>query len=134
MDAQLGIYLTVKLAAYTAWCALGLKLAGRPLGLRAVRLGLLRTALGIGFGFLIFFLASALPLHGTLGEYIALYAPVRVVEWAILWVLIRGAGGPGFIGPRALLWIAGGILVSYAADLASPIPVDERFCIGRCLC
>jgi hypothetical protein len=133
MDWRFAMYLAVKIAAYTAWCALGLKLAGRPSAARAFRLGLLRTALGIGFGFLIFFLASSFPLHGTLGEYVAIYAPVRVVEWGIVWWVIR-RDGPVFTGPRMVLWIAGGILVSYAADLASPIPVHERFCIGRCLC
>lgn len=134
MDRQFAVYLAVKIAAYTVWCALGLKVAARPLSVHALGFGLFRTALGIGFGFLIFFLASSLPLHGTLGEYIAIYAPVRVVEWGILWWLIRKGGGPGLFTPRALLWILGGILVSYAADLASPIPVHERFCIGRCLC
>jgi len=31
-------------------------------------------------------------------------------------------------------WCAGGILVSFVADFASPEGVAGHFCVGRCLC
>ena len=134
-------YILIKFSAYALWSAAGLALLRRepPRGARlfftSLGLGGLRLALGMGFGFVVFLCAGLLPIHGTFRDYVAIYAPVRVVEWGILAAVIQSGGrGRGWKTPRLWIWIALGILVSFAADIGSPIPIKERFCIGRCLC
>ena len=134
-------YILIKFAAYALWSMVGLRFLGNPPAafgrLVGVGLGLgaLRLALGVGFGVAVFLFAGLLPIHGTLRDYIAIYAPVRVVEWAVLYFMIRSRGNAlGWGDYRVWIWIALGIAVSFAADMASPIPPKEHFCIGRCLC
>ncbi len=134
-------YILIKFAAYALWSFVGLRLLTQPppvlkrLVLPALGLGGLRLLMGMGFGVAVFLFAGLLPIHGTLRDYIAIYAPVRIVEWGLLFAIIRSRGGAlSWRNPRVWIWIVVGIAVSFAADLASPIPPKEHFCIGRCLC
>jgi hypothetical protein len=128
------IYVLVKLAAYMAWCWLGL-LVWRPAPVRwskAFGWGVLRLGIGVLFGVVIFFAVPAQP-DDVLWKYLIIYSPVRLLEWLIVaWIIRRHAENPA---PKsALLWCLGGIAVSFAADFASPEGVAGHFCVGRCLC
>jgi hypothetical protein len=146
------VYLALKGAAYVAWCARGVRLfrpeRARVLGL-AVGLGLLRMGLGLGFGVLIFF-AGAFVYAGldeagvfgatsvTILTYLAVYVPVRWIEWAILEALLtpraRSLGG-FFLGAdtRARSWRLGGALISCLADLPLMLSVGG-LPVGRFMC
>jgi hypothetical protein len=88
--------------------------------------------IGVGFGVAIFF---ALPTDRSnlLWKYIEIYAPVRMLEWLIVVLIIRRAWNK-LATISSLLWCLGGIIVSFAADLASPEGLAGHFCVGRCLC
>jgi len=127
-------YILVKLLSYMAWCWLGLMLLrpGPVLWSKALGFGMLRLAIGIVFGVLIFFLV---PVQSTnvLRNYIVIYTPVRLLEWLILAALIAQTELPRKFS-SLIPWCLGGIVVSYAADFASPEGVAGHFCVGRCLC
>jgi hypothetical protein len=128
------LYVAVKLVSYIAWCWLALRL-WRPESasvIRASGFGLLRLAIGVAFGITIYFAGSIEP-GDVIWKYIAIYAPVRMVEWSILAFLIaRGSELKTIL--RSVLWCLGGIVVSFVADFASPEGVAGHFCVGRCLC
>ena len=128
------LYVAVKLIAYVGWCWFGLRLWRPPSAtlLKAVGLGVVRLVIGIGFGVLIFLAFSTGP-DNLLAKYIAIYAPVRLVEWFIL-ALIIGSEEKKRTGSGVILWCLGGILVSFLADFASPEGIQGHFCVGRCLC
>src|SRR5438552_18043933 len=122
------IYVLVKLAAYASWCWLGLAI-WRPAPDRwpkALGLGFLRLGIGLLFGVAIFFAVPAQP-DDVLWKYLAIYSPVRLVEWLIVaWVIRRHIESPA---PKsALWWCLGGIAVSFAADFASPEGAAGHFC------
>ena len=127
------LYVLIKLALYTGWCWVGLLLFRPVPGWgKATALGILRLAIGVLFGVSIFIVVPA-QRDDVLWKYLAIYSPVRMVEWLILaWIIIRKSDDkrPG----TALLWCFGGIVVSFVADFASPEGVAGHFCIGRCLC
>ncbi len=127
------LYVTVKLIAYAAWCWYGLRL-WRPAATlsKAMLLGAARLAIGIGFGFMIF-LAFPTGPENLVGKYIAIYAPVRLLEWFILALIIGSQEGKR-TRTRVILWCLGGIVVSFLADFASPEGIQGQFCVGRCLC
>jgi hypothetical protein len=140
------IYVLVKFAAYSLWCAVGLRIAGSTNWKKAFGFGLVRLLLGIFFGGGIF-VAGAMahldpPVHPWL-TYFAIYAPVRWVEWSIMSALLnRGNGSFAsfFLGRdwRDRLWRLGGIAVSHLADLpliagGSGGPT-EMLPVGRFLC
>lgn len=128
------LYVGVKLACYVGWCWLGLRL-WRPedaTPLRAFHFGVLRLLIGITLGGFIFFGAGTTH-DDLLWDYLKIYTPVRLIEWLILaWLILRNS--PRKISGTTLLWCLGGIIVSFAADLASPEGLEGHFCIGRCLC
>lgn len=127
-------YVAVKLIAYVGWCWYGLRL-WRPASAtlpKAVRLGAVRLVIGIGVGVVIFLAFSTGP-ENLLGKYIAIYAPVRLVEWFILALIIGNEQGKR-TGTGVILWCLGGIVVSFLADVASPEGIQGHFCVGRCLC
>jgi hypothetical protein len=79
------------------------------------------------------------PAHPVL-MYLAIYAPVRYVEWTIL-ASMMGALGKGGIQPsliRNQVWILGGIVVSHLADLPLILMSYEGakglLPVGRFLC
>ena len=100
--------------------------------LSAIALGSLRLAIGVVFGVTIF-LAGPISDEHLIWKYIAIYAPVRVVEWSILaWVIGRRSDTQ--TGLIWILWCFGGVVVSFVADFASPQGIEGHFCVGRCLC
>jgi hypothetical protein len=135
------VYGGVKLLSYCLYCALGIKLAdpdafrssAQRAVWRAVRLGSLRWVLGLGFGIVIFFAFQTTP-DRLWTQYVSVYVPVRIIEWAIIAWLLHSE----HMHRRSSLWygwIAGGVLVSFASDFTSPEMIEEgRFCVGRCLC
>jgi hypothetical protein len=128
------LYVAVKLVVYIAWCWVGLRLwriASASFGQAAI-LGILRLAIGVAFGVAIFLSGPIQPEH-LVWKYIGIYAPVRMVEWLILALIIGRVAGvqKPF---SSILWCLGGIVVSFAADFASPEGVAGHFCVGRCLC
>lgn len=128
------VYVVIKLAFYTGWCWVGLRMwhpdsARWP---KATAYGALRLAIGVMFGIVIFFAIPAQP-NDVLWKYLAIYTPVRLVEWLILaWIILRNSETRGL--SAASLWCIGGIVVSFVADFASPEGVAGHFCVGRCLC
>ena len=128
------IYVLIKLALYTGWCWVGLLLLrpNAPGWAKATGLGILRLAIGVLFGVSIF-IAIPVQQDDVLWKYLAIYTPVRMVEWLILaWIIRRKSEDKRL--EITLLWCLGGIVVSFVADFASPEGVAGHFCIGRCLC
>ena len=146
------LYISVKLAAYWAWCYLGLRLLNaersRP-ELWALLWGGFRLVLGLSLGIGIWFAStvvySGLYTMGTQGTlqqaltYLAVYVPVRWFEWTLLAILMIpqervtmtaiAVGGSG----RARWWRLGGIVLSCLADIPMIIEVDG-LPIGRFFC
>jgi hypothetical protein len=127
-------YIAVKLISYIAWCWVALRLWGASSTslIRAAGFGILRLAIGVAFGLAIFFAVPTQP-ENVMGKYVAIYAPVRMVEWFIM-ALIIGRTSDNQTTLNSILWCLGGIVVSFAADFASPEGVAGHFCVGRCLC
>jgi hypothetical protein len=136
MVGQLVLYWVVKAVAYAAWCLLGLHLAGR--GVRpaaAFGLGLVRVALGFAGGTALFFAARAWSIEGSFPAYVGLYAPLRALEWTLLFALMRGpVAGRSWTFPKAILWIAGGVVLSFVTEWASPLSMGERLGHARLTC
>jgi hypothetical protein len=117
------IYVLLKYLTYAGWSAFGLWQFRRTVRLSSAAVfGLLRLLIGVGFGISIFILAA--PLHlgvpsNPIPLYVAIYAPVRWVEWSLLlWFLTRrDSTGFQFGSSRSQLWVLGGIGVSFLADL-----------------
>ena len=127
-------YVAVKLFSYVAWCWVGLWIWQSASSgiIKAIGLGMVRLVIGVSFGVGIFLLLPVQP-ENLLWKYVAIYAPVRMLEW-LLMVFIFGPKLDAHTAPKSVLWCAGGILVSFVADFASPEGVAGHFCIGRCLC
>ena len=127
-------YVVAKLFAYMGWCWVGLWIwrTGSSRIKKAVALGFVRLIIGLCFGVAIFLVVSVQP-ENLLWKYVAIYAPVRMIEW-LLMAFIFGPKLDARTTPKSLLWCVGGIVVSFAADFASPEGVAGHFCIGRCLC
>lgn len=151
--AGVALYAVLKYAVYSAWCAAGLALlVGRDAVVwrRAAGLGALRVAIGLAFGTFIFL--ASLAVFAGLSEtevgasrhlphvltYLAVYVPVRWLEWGILELVIdpvrRGFGGlvAGGSGPGRRFRL-GGILVSCLADLPMILSMGG-IPVGRFLC
>jgi hypothetical protein len=131
---QFALYVIVKLLCYSGWCWLGLRIWRRAEATvpKALGYGIIRLAIGIGFGVGVFFSVNV-SRTDLLWKYLEIYAPIRLVEWLIVALMLR-RGSSQFTWGSALLWCLGGILISFAADLASPEGLAGHFCIGRCLC
>lgn len=92
----------------------------------------MRLAIGIIFGVSIFLAGPISPEH-LVWKYIAIYVPVRAVEWLIMaWIVGRKSENQNPL--KTVTWCLGGIAVSFLADFASPEGVAGHFCVGRCLC
>lgn len=127
------IYVLIKLAFYIGWCWLALLLWHPvPSWGKASAFGFLRLAIGVVFGLAVFIAVPA-QSNDVLWKYVAIYSPVRLVEWWILaWIILRSRADKKVAS--ALFWCLGGIVVSFVADFASPEGIAGHFCIGRCLC
>jgi hypothetical protein len=155
-------YVTLKLAAYIAWCRIGVGLF-RPLDeskqASALKFGVVRLLLGVVFGTAVFLWVWKLNLGNWAISHIALYfliyAPLRWIEWSIMGFLMQREAASLLIAPRkvyaastvpmatsgprlpGVLWKLGGILVSHVADLPIIIAsggVDYALPVGRFLC
>jgi len=141
------LYALGKIIAYCVLCYLGVRLfkptAGHPVAI-CIALGLLRFGLGLLFALPIYIVSNQ--VYGQVsaaqaGEaltYIAVYVPVRWVEWSIMALLVvAGSRSPaGFLlgaDGRDRLWRAVGIVTSCAADIplmlwVGGLPIGRFFC------
>ena len=150
MDAPaiLPIYLLVKYILYSSWCYRGVKRLRPSQEKRvasAMMYGLTRLPFGFGFGILIYLGGSLvmgavfdLPLSGVI-TYLIVYVPVRWIEWSIIGAMISSSGGfvRDLIRPSSLeqlRWRAGGIVVSFIADIPMIIVFDGMLPVGRFMC
>ena len=117
------VYVLGKYLAYSIWCYLGLRwLRDKNSVAAGIGFGSARLGLGIIFGGTIFVIGGMLHLNAPANSwfaYLAVYVPVRYVEWSILAALLGTTGGQVFqiAGAATQRWILGGILVSHLADL-----------------
>ncbi len=137
------LYLGVKALAYMAWCGLGARIHGHRdrIALKGFVYGLIRLAMGAVLGLvLILWLVNALygATRSELTLYLAVYVPVRWLEWSSLAVLMGAEqrSPSGFLlgttaGSR--LWRAGGILISCLADLPVILGMGG-LPVGRFMC
>lgn len=133
------VYALSKFLVYCLWCAVGLRLfaPARLTFVDSIKYGSLRWLIGLGFGVLAAIALGSVSRESVAALYVGVYLPLRVIEWSIMAYLIaRPSDSPmSLIGrPSAWLWVLGGIVVSFASDLASPEGMAGRFCVGRCLC
>jgi len=142
------LYLVGKLLAYSAWCFFGLRLFQPQLSgslVRGVLYGAIRFSLGFFFGILIYLLSSVLitslapGLPENVITYLAVYVPVRWIEWSILALLVlRDPVSPlqWFTGSTRTdrLWRLGGIGISCVADIPLIAAFGGVIPVGRFLC
>lgn len=142
------LYFVVKLIAYCIWCYLGLRLfqpAARLLPAKALGYGIFRLFMGFFFGILIYFLSSALITHIGAGlpentiTYLAVYAPIRWVEWSIMSAILSRdptKTSPWILGanPRDRYWRLGGIVISCLADIPLIYSLGGVIPTGRFMC
>ena len=137
-------YVALKYTAYAGWCFLGIRwLRGiTPVLSSVLGLGLVRLFLGIFFGVAIFLIGAMMhlnvPNHPWL-SYLAVYVPVRWVEWSIMTLLVAPGSGIFVLNgnSKANLWKWGGIAVSHLADMPlilSGSGVTDMLPVGRFLC
>ena len=112
---------------------------------RALGFGLLRLLLGFMFGLFIYLVGSIVysalidaPATSLL-TYLAVYVPVRWLEWSILGLLISPSArkfGVFWTGlnSRDRLWRLGGVLISCVADVPMIIALGGILPVGRFLC
>ena len=142
-------YIALKFVAYSLWCGIaGVWLARpeRPWLRTGLQFGFVRLLIGAAAGVTIFLIGGAShwePWSNLLLQYLAVYFPVRWLEWGIIeWLLVRSDRNPFLVillgaSNRARAWRLGGIIVSHLADI--PIILSEggargMLPIGRFLC
>jgi hypothetical protein len=134
---ELALYGIVKFVAYSFWGYYGFRLssANGPLFAKSLRFGTVRWAIGLGLGIVVFFLAGSIDEAQAFFDYLAIYIPVRIVEWTLMAVLFFPDWNEKWRGVPLYVWIAGGVILSFLTDFVSPQMMSEgRFCVGRCLC
>jgi len=141
-------YFVIKLFAYCVWCLIGLRWfqpGARLLVAKAVGFGALRLFMGLFFGILIYFLSSALiTLIGTglpqnAITYLAVYVPVRWIEWSIMSAILNRdpkPDSPWLFGwsARDRYWRLGGIFISCLADIPLIYSLGGAIPTGRFMC
>ena len=131
-------YALAKYGAYSLWCFVGLYLLARTANLKgALKFGAVRWLLGLAFGIGAAIGLGSIDSQDVAVLYFSVYIPLRIVEWSIMALIINKTPLRELsiiTVLKALLWIAGGIAVSFATDLLSPEGMAGRFCVGRCLC
>jgi hypothetical protein len=140
------LYIGIKFLAYSAWIFWGqraLRSESSPSPLGSLALGFLRLCLGLFFGVLIYLLCATLLSHLGYGlapnifTYLAVYVPVRWIEWSIMTViLLPGSFAQFFVGVAKpdRLWRLGGIVISCLADIPLIIGLGGVIPTGRFLC
>ena len=134
---ELALYAIAKFVAYSFWGSVGFRLhdVRDSLFRRSVRFGGVRWLLGLGMGILVFIFAGSINQGQVLGYYLAIYIPLRIVEWSVMAVLFFSSWKQKMHSSRFYLWVAFGITLSFLTDLVSPDMMNGgRFCVGRCLC
>ena len=134
----MALYAAAKFVAYCGWCWLGLR-AFTPAHASltgALKYGAIRWLLGLAYGLVAAIALGSVSRESVARLYFSVYAPLRVVEWLIMAIVMQRdrSVASALRSPRAWLWILGGIVVSFLSDLASPEGMAGRFCVGRCLC
>jgi hypothetical protein len=137
------LYGLVKTGAYMGWSYWGAKIHGHHdrLLLKGVLYGLIRVVMGGVLGLvLILWLVNMLSqaTHSSVLLYLAVYVPVRWMEWSIMAVVMdrEHRSLKNFLVGRtgsSLLWRAGGIVISCLADVPMMI-VTGGLPIGRFMC
>jgi hypothetical protein len=105
----------------------------RPNPLRSAAVwGFARLMLGVGFGVFIFIAALSMnnSTRNALLTYLAIYVPVRIVEWTILHFFVS----KGFHRTKSIGWVLGGVVVSCLADIPLGIMEGGVVPVGRPLC
>ena len=133
------LYGVIKFLAYCLWCFLGLRVVSPFLATlgRAIGFGVIRWLLGLVFGVVVFLSVGQTERANLLSLYVAIYLPLRVIEWGIITFLLRHTAAKQEVsisGRWVIGWIIGGIVVSFLTDMISPEGLAGRFCVGRCLC
>ena len=134
---ELALYGIVKFAAYSAWGQVGFRLFNTPdpSFSRSLGFGAVRWFLGLFLGILVFFLAGSISREDVLVHYLAIYAPIRILEWCVMVALYFSFRQTGSRSRFVLYWVLGGVVLSFLTDFVSPEMLnDGRFCVGRCLC
>ena len=121
-----GAYPLVKLLAYAAWCRWGAFYLELKPGNSSLKNGAIRFLIGLAFGAAVSLVVLALGDsrlarlydHARPGAvYLAVFLPIRWVEWWIMErIMARRPGHLILASRRELWWRAGGILVSFASD------------------
>jgi hypothetical protein len=131
-------YAVAKYFAYALWCWVGLRVfePARASLAPALKYGAFRWLLGLAFGVAAGIALGSVSRESVSALYFSVYTPLRVVEWSIMAIAMpRDRSFAATLrSPGVWLWIVGGIVVSFASDLASPEGMAGRFCVGRCLC
>jgi hypothetical protein len=137
------LYVAVKAVAYMAWCGLGARLHGdrERLWLKGILYGFFRLAMGCVLGLiLIYLLVNALAITNVnpVLLYLAVYVPVRWLEWSALAVVMdrnRESLARQFLrgSPSSIFWRVGGIVISCLADIPMMIAMGG-LPIGRFMC
>jgi hypothetical protein len=137
------LYAVLKGGAYMVWCGYGAKVHGHRdrIWLKGVVYGLLRAVMGAVLGLLlILWLVNALALatQNNLLLYLAVYVPVRWLEWSLLAVVMdrdHRSLGHFLLGPtaRSRLWRVGGIAISCLADIPMILSLNG-LPVGRFMC
>jgi len=140
------VYVGIKLFAYIAWMYLGLRAlrsGAQPSMWYAIFLGILRLFLGLIFALVIYFLSSAVlsrlgsGLAPNVVTYLAVYVPVRWLEWSMMAALLMSPSLSQFILGTARtdrLWRLGGIAISCLADIPLIVSLGGVIPTGRFLC
>ena len=140
------LYILVKFLAYFGWMYVGLRVsrsASKARVAQAFFLGMLRLFLGLIFGVVIYLLSSALlsqlgyGLASNVVTYLAVYVPVRWLEWSLMAALLLSPSISQFLfgaGKTDRLWRVGGIVISCLADIPLILSLGGVIPTGRFLC
>ena len=133
MDVML--YAAVKFIGYSLWGYVGFRLQGSEnLVARSLRFGTARWFLGLGIGVLVFLVSGSINQEQVLVHYLAIYIPIRILEWAVMATFFFAAWKRKTGSAKFYVWLLGGVVLSFLTDFVSPDMLNGRFCVGRCLC
>ena len=119
MIGQFGFYVLLKLVAHAFWGIAGVRLLDRGRD-RATAVGIMwgtmRTLLGFITGLLVYAATrnTTYAFRTATSTYLGIYIPLRFVEWYLMARLVRQNGK---FSRRDALWIAGGVVISFIADV-----------------
>jgi hypothetical protein len=124
---DLVLYGVVKFVAYSLWGCYGFRLysAKGPLLAKGLRFGMVRWAIGLILGIVVFFLAGSIDQAQALFDYMAIYIPVRIFEWTLMSVLFFPDWNKKWARLSLYYWIVAGVALSFLTDFVSPQMVGE---------